>query len=178
MISPLEVVARRSSDVFAVTDPLVAHAVTWIRANAERPLNVPMVARAVGSSRQRLKRHFRALLARTVQQEIRRVRVELAKRMLVTTSADLTEIAARSGFSSAALLSVAFQRELGMPRRLSAPKPRACLRYGSRLTAHGTESGRGAEISGAASRGLVLNSSISKIKVAPPVIRGGIPSSP
>ena len=115
LISPLDVVTRRSSDAFAVADPLVADAVAWIRAHAERRLSVPMVARAVASSRQRLERRFRATLARTVQQEIRRAHVEVAKHMLATSSAELKEIAAQSGFSSAALLSVAFQSELGMP---------------------------------------------------------------
>ncbi len=50
VISPLDVVARRSTDVLAVTDPLVVKTVGWICDNADRRLTVPHVCGAVGSS--------------------------------------------------------------------------------------------------------------------------------
>ncbi len=115
VVSPVTVVPRRSSELFAIEDPLVAEAVRWIRANSERRLTVPMVARAVGGGRQRLERRFRALLDRTVQEEVRRAHVEVARRLLESSQASLREIAKRSGFTNAALLSVAFQREMGVP---------------------------------------------------------------
>jgi LacI family transcriptional regulator len=115
MLEPVSVVARRSSDVLAIDDPLVAEAVRWIRAHVNQRLTVTMVARAVGGGRQRLERRFRAVLARTVQEEIRRAHVEAAKELLGSTHVGLPEVAKRSGFTNAALLSVAFQRELGMP---------------------------------------------------------------
>jgi LacI family transcriptional regulator len=113
--SPIGVVPRRSSDVLAVDDPLVATAVRWIRANAGRRISVPTVARAIGCGRQRLERRFRRVLDRTVQEEIRRAHVDVAKALLDTTAASLAEIAKQSGFTNAALLSVAFQREFGVP---------------------------------------------------------------
>jgi LacI family transcriptional regulator len=113
--APVAVVPRRSSDVLAIDDELVARAVRWIRAHADQRLNVPMVARAVGGGRQRLERRFRRVLDRTVQEEIRRARVEAAKTLLQTTRAGMAEIARRTGFTNPALLSVAFKREVGMP---------------------------------------------------------------
>lgn len=74
-----------------------------------------MVARAVGGGRQRLERRFRAVLDRSVQEEIRRARVEAARHWLSATSLSMAEVAKRSGFTSASLLNVAFRRELGMP---------------------------------------------------------------
>jgi len=62
-----------------------------------------------------LERRFRRALDRTVQEEIRRARVEAAKGLLRRTRAGMAEIARRSGFTNAALLSVAFKREIGMP---------------------------------------------------------------
>ncbi len=115
VVSPLTVAARRSSDVLAVNDVLVARAVTWIREHADRRLTVTMVARAVGGGRQRLERRFRRSLDRTIQQEIRRAHVERARHLLATTRSSMAEVARRSGFTSASLLNVAFQRELGMP---------------------------------------------------------------
>lgn len=113
--SPLSVVARRSSDVFAVSDALVAKAVRWIRANAGRRITVSMVASAVGGGRQRLERRFRAALDRTVHDEIRRAHVEVAKQLLATTDVSLIQVARQSGFTNAALLSVAFRQEVGVP---------------------------------------------------------------
>jgi LacI family transcriptional regulator len=115
VISPLSVQVRRSTDVLAIEDQLVAEAVRWIRTNIDRRLTVSMVARAVGSARQRLERRFRGVLDRTVKDEIQRARVEAARELLRTTSAGLTEVAKRSGFTTSALLNAAFRRELGMP---------------------------------------------------------------
>ncbi len=115
VITPIAVVARRSSDVLAVDDVLVASAVRWIREHAHCRLSVPMVARAVGGGRQRLERRFRRVLDRTVVEEIRRAHVDAAKKLLQQTTLSMAEVARRSGFTNAALLSVAFQREVGMP---------------------------------------------------------------
>lgn len=115
VVSPSAVAARRSSDVLAVEDPLVASAVAWIRNHADRRLTVTMVARAVGGGRQRLERRFRRALNRTIQEEIRRVHVDAARRWLATTRLEMAEVAKRSGFSSASLLNVAFRREVGIP---------------------------------------------------------------
>ncbi|MGC4069353.1 MAG: substrate-binding domain-containing protein [Polyangiaceae bacterium] len=115
VVSPLSVVARRSTDVLAIDDALVAEAVTWIRNQAHRPLSVTMVARAVGGGRQRLERRFRRSLDRTIQDEIRRAHVDLAKSLLSTTGKSLADIAAQSGFTNASLLNLAFRRETGMP---------------------------------------------------------------
>jgi LacI family transcriptional regulator len=115
VVSPIAVAARRSSNVLAVDDVLVASAVAWIRDHAQRRLTVTMVARAVGGGRQRLERRFRRTLDRTIQDEIRRAHVEVARHWLATTHAAMAEVAKRSGFSSASLLSVAFRREIGVP---------------------------------------------------------------
>ena len=114
VVAPLAVVPRRSSDVLAVDDHLVSQAVAWIRAHAERRLTVSAVVQAVQSRRQRLERAFRRVLGRTIQEEIRRSHVDVARRLLETTRAELPEVAQQSGFTNAALLNLAFQRELGM----------------------------------------------------------------
>jgi LacI family transcriptional regulator len=115
LVEPLEVVTRRSSDTFAIDDPLVAKAVAWIHQHAERRMTLAMVAGAVAATRQQLERHFRRALGRTVMQEARRAHVEIARRLLATTALPLPQVAKHSGFTNAALLSVAFRRELGVP---------------------------------------------------------------
>lgn len=111
-IDPGHVVARRSSDAMAIDDPLVARAARFIRDRSGQPLTVPLVAQAVATSRRRLERRFHAVLGRTVVQEIRRVRVELAKHMLATTAHNLAHIAKLCGFTNATLLNLAFHREV------------------------------------------------------------------
>jgi len=115
LVQPLEVVVRRSSDAFAIEDALVSAGVAWIHEHVEGRLTVPMIADAIRVSRQRLERHFRRHLGRTIVEEIRRARVERARRLLSTTEFALPEIARRTGFTNAALLSVAFRREVGVP---------------------------------------------------------------
>jgi LacI family transcriptional regulator len=130
--SPVQVIARRSSDVLAIEDPVVARAVAWIRQNADQRLTVPMVARAVGGGRQRLERRFRGVLDRTVQKEIRSAHVERAKALLSGTQAALSEVAKCSGFTNASLMSVAFQREIGMPPGVYRRRVRQALAISNR----------------------------------------------
>jgi LacI family transcriptional regulator len=113
LVEPTDVVSRRSSSPSAIRDPLVAAAVDWIHAHADRRLSVPMVAKAVGATRQRLERRFRQSLGRTILEEVRRAHVEIARKLLATTELRLPEVAKQSGFTNAALLSVAFRREVG-----------------------------------------------------------------
>jgi LacI family transcriptional regulator len=115
VIGPVDVIPRRSTDVVAINDPLVARALAWITDHAGNRITLQMIARAVASSRQRLEERFRGSIGRTVMQEVRRVRVDMAKRVLSTTDLPLPTIASQCGFSSAALLSVAFQAATGMP---------------------------------------------------------------
>lgn len=128
VVAPTGVMPRRSTEILAIDDPLVARAISWIRDNCDRRLTVPMVAEAMGGGRQRLERRFRKALDRTIQEEIRRAHVERAKILLTNTKAPLGEVAERSGFSSASLLNAAFQREVGTPP--GSYRRRASKRHG------------------------------------------------
>ncbi len=105
----------RSSEGAAVDDEIVARALAWIAKNASRKVSLNAVARASGCSRQWLEVRFRAAIGRTVMQEVRRTRIEMAKSLLTSSTATLAEIAERSGFADAASLSVSFRRKKGLP---------------------------------------------------------------
>ncbi len=113
-VKPTAVAVRRSSEITAVEDADVSQAVRWIRDHAHEPVGVNDVLRAVPVYRRKLERRFRAVLGRTMLEEIRRVRVENAKRLLAGTSLAMPEIAGRTGYASATRLAVAFGRETGM----------------------------------------------------------------
>jgi LacI family transcriptional regulator len=111
LVRPTHVVGRRSSDILAVDEPLVAAAVAWIHEHSDQQILVNDVVRAMNTYRQRLERRFRAVLGRSVMVEVRRSRVERAKRLLAMTDLSLLDVALKSGFTSASLLNAAFRRE-------------------------------------------------------------------
>jgi LacI family transcriptional regulator len=115
VVPPVDVIPRRSSDVTAVDDPLVARVTSWIAEHVSRRLTLQAIARATSCSRQMLEERFRASIGRTVMQEVRRARVDVARQLLSTTNLSLPLIARQCGFSSAALLHAVFRRETGMP---------------------------------------------------------------
>lgn len=115
VIPPADVIPRRSTDHAAVDDALVARAMAYIVEHASRRLTLEMIARATACSRQLLEQRFRAAIGRSVMQEVRRARIDAAKRLLSTTDSSLPSIAAECGFTNAALLSVAFKAATGVP---------------------------------------------------------------
>jgi len=110
---PIDVVTRRSTDVLAVDDPEVAAAVHCIQDRACEGIGVPDVADAVGISRSTLERKYEAATGRTVYDDIRRIRIERARQLLLTTNLPLKQVAARSGFKYVTYLSAVFCRHYG-----------------------------------------------------------------
>jgi LacI family transcriptional regulator len=115
VVPPVDVIPRRSTDVTAVDDPVVARATSWIAEHVSRRLTLHGIARATSCSRQLLEERFRASVGRTVMQEVRRARVDLARQLLSTTNLPMQLIARQCGFTSAGLLHAVFRREAGIP---------------------------------------------------------------
>jgi LacI family transcriptional regulator len=94
------VVVRRSTDVIAVEDVIVAKALRFIRANLKgEQLTVGEVARIAGASRRVLEKRFRHELGYSVLNEIRRVRTNKIAQLLVETQMPVCEIAEALGFA-------------------------------------------------------------------------------
>jgi len=79
---PIRVVARQSTDVLASGDPVVIAALRYIHSAAIEGINVAGVVQATGAGRRELERKFRAILGRSVLQELRRVRIQQAQKLL------------------------------------------------------------------------------------------------
>jgi LacI family transcriptional regulator len=112
---PSHVVVRQSTDLMLLDDPDLVQAIKYIRDFAYQGIDVDQVAEAVGISRSVLQRKFRRHLRRTPKEEILRVQIELAKRLMVQSVKLGDSIAAKCGFSSYKYFSKAFHREVGMP---------------------------------------------------------------
>lgn len=112
-LPPDGVVTRQSTDTVAIRDADIVAALRFIREHHAEPIGMPDLLRAVPTYRHRLERGFRRHLGRTVMEEVRRVRVERAKRLLATTDLPVEEIAVRCGFAGASKFGIAFRKETG-----------------------------------------------------------------
>lgn len=117
ILPPVGIVARDSTDSFATDDPLVAEAQAFIAEHCHTPIDVNRVALAIMVSAKTLQNHFAQSLRTGVGQEIRRARVERAKRELAGSETSIDEVAKRSGFTSNARLCEVFRRDVGMSPR-------------------------------------------------------------
>lgn len=114
MIPPKRLVTRRSSDVLAVDDAVVADAMRIIWRDACQGLNVERLLDQMTVSRATLERRFDRVLQRSPKEEILRLRIGRVQQLLADTDLSLSDITARSGFRTAAHLSVAFKSHTGM----------------------------------------------------------------
>jgi len=127
LVRPTYVAIRRSSDVVAQEDSVVAKAMQVIRDRAKHNLDVIDVCEAVGVSRRTLERRFSRSVNRTVLFEIMRRRLERAKRLLLETDLPCHSIAVEAGFGSLKTFNRTFRRSEGATpqnfRRRSALAP-------------------------------------------------------
>lgn len=114
LISPLSIVTRQSTQTIALSDPVLVKALSFIRQNATQPwFGVPDVARHAGASRRGLERKFMEVLQHPPAEEIRRIRLEQAKRLLAETRLPMPQVAESAGFSSQAYLASSFRHHFG-----------------------------------------------------------------
>lgn len=113
-LAPHGLVVRESTDFFAVEDPLVAAALAYIAEHSHRSIGPADVARAVGAETRTLQNYFQKAIKRPVATEIRRVRIERAKRELAQGDRPLAAIAHDIGFGTIQRLYEVFRREVGV----------------------------------------------------------------
>lgn len=115
LLPPLGVVARQSTDFTAVDDEVVRAALRLMAAaEGPRRLDVSAVAKGAHVTRRTLERRFRAALGRTVGHELRRLRVERAKRALLGTTLPVKAVARLAGFAGEQRLYEAFRKREGV----------------------------------------------------------------
>lgn len=114
MIPPRGIITRESTDHFAVEDQLVASALQYISEHLDEKLTVEVLAYELAVSTRTLQNRFGEALGTPVSSEVRRLRLELAKRLLGEKDLLIGSIAQRAGFTSSAIMGEVFQRELGV----------------------------------------------------------------
>jgi LacI family transcriptional regulator len=116
-VSPRGIMARESTDYSAVEDKVVAAALHFVSGRLGKPLRLGEIAAAVMVSPRSLQLRFRAGLGRSVSDEIRRLRIESAKRMLAEPDRQIREIAVLCGFRNSDIMGQVFRREVGSTPR-------------------------------------------------------------
>ena len=112
VVDPVTVVTRESTDLVATEDRVVSAALTYIRQYAFRRIRVDDVARQADVSRSTLDARFREVMGRTVHAEVGRVRLGIARDLLVTTDLPLEQVARRAGFGNSQYLHAVFRKAL------------------------------------------------------------------
>ena len=114
LFPPTRIVVRHSTDTLAIDDEMVRDALRLIRTRAHEDIRVSDVVRELAVARRALEQRFVRLVGRSPAEEIRRVRIEDAKRMLVETDRSIAEISRATGFGHQDLLSRVFRRNTGL----------------------------------------------------------------
>ncbi len=113
-IPPLGVATRQSTDTLAVADGQLARALRFIREHACEGIGVTDILDHAPMARRSLETRMRAVIGRTPNEEILRVKLVRARQLLATTDLSLGEVAGRCGFRHSEYFSVVFKREGGV----------------------------------------------------------------
>ena len=110
-----DIVARESTNTFAIDDLVVTQAVQYIRAVAPvYPIHVSEVAARSSLSLSGFNKHFVQLMGHTPKEEIKRVRLAKLQTLLKNSNEKISHIAMDMKFGSPEELSRFFKRETGM----------------------------------------------------------------
>jgi len=111
---PTHIVTRQSTDVLAVEDHDLAAALHFIRTKFDRPIKVADVVNVTATSRRGLEIKFRKHIRHSITDEIMRVKIDQATRMLLESDMSMERIAECLAFCSSGTFRKAFQRTRGV----------------------------------------------------------------
>lgn len=114
-IPPKGLIERHSTDFPGLDDELAVAAARIIRERACEGLTVAEVADALPTTYRTLDRHFQKAFGRSLHEELTRVRMEEAKRLITKTPLPMLEIASRVGYGNSKHFSTVFRECVGMP---------------------------------------------------------------
>jgi AraC-like DNA-binding protein len=105
-----------------------AKAVTWLRKNFEKTLNVNELASMTGMSRSTLHHHFRGLTAMSPLQFQKQLRLHTARQKMLTEELDAASAAFAVGYESPSQFNREYKRFFGKPPMRDVQTLRASLR--------------------------------------------------
>lgn len=113
-IAPGQVVARQSTATFVCDHPGVTKVMNYLRAHYPEPIHLDDLARVAGLSRRSLQAAFKEITGSVITDELSRLRLAHAARLLRNTDLKLESIAHESGLRSARYLCEVFRPAFGV----------------------------------------------------------------
>jgi LacI family transcriptional regulator len=107
-------VVRRSSDYLAIKHTGVAKSLRYIWEHSHEPICVKDLVAVAAMSRRGMHKAFLEQIGRTPGQELQRVRIEHAKKLLAESSNKIETLAQMCGYQSINSFCIAFKRTTGM----------------------------------------------------------------
>ena len=115
IVPPKGIIVRQSSDMVAVDNQQVAHALRYIWDNyMDNELTVDRIVKATNLSRRPLEIAFRSELEKTINDEIIEVRLNKVKDLLKHTNMKIIEISKATGFTRPNHLFRTFRKHVGI----------------------------------------------------------------
>ncbi|WP_431231414.1 AraC family transcriptional regulator N-terminal domain-containing protein [Mycolicibacterium psychrotolerans] len=93
----------------------VSRAIGWIRQNYAEPMRIEELAQLAGMSPSTFHRHFRTVTAMSPLQFQKRIRLQEARSMLVSTPGDIAGVGHRVGYDSPSQFTREYRRLFGAP---------------------------------------------------------------
>lgn len=113
LFEPKGVVVRQSSNMIVCPDPEIAKALRFIQQNACNFLTVEDIIQEIQLSQSPFNRRFKMHVGRTPKQEILRIQMETAKRLLTNTHDTIQSIANQCGFEESWYFISVFRKQTG-----------------------------------------------------------------
>lgn len=110
VLPPRELIPRDSTDFFASDDPMVAQALRYISDNCHKPINVTDVVMKLKVCGRTLARRFKKTRGCRPIDELTRMRITRAKRLLQESDVSIHEVAEQCGFATGSQFILAFRR--------------------------------------------------------------------
>ncbi len=114
LVPPAQVVTRESTGHLAVDDADLIAAIRYINEHLQEPITVEDLAGGVMISSRTLLRKFKQHLGRAPSEQVRRMRLERAKRLLMNSSMSLAQVAVESGYGLQSALGRAIKQDTGL----------------------------------------------------------------
>jgi AraC-like DNA-binding protein len=111
----------------------VSGAITWIKEHYAEPLQIDALANRVHMSPSALHSHFKAVAAMSPVQYQKRLRLQEARRLLLSGASSAEAIAYKVGYASASQFSREYARLFGQPPRRDAEHARERAALGSAI---------------------------------------------
>ena len=113
-IPPVGLIARKSSDLLAISHRGVARSLKYLWAHCDQPISVDTLAEVAGMSRSGLHKSYLEHIGRPPGTELHRVRIERAKKLLAQPDLKLEAVAEMCGYQSGNSFWVAFKQATGV----------------------------------------------------------------